>query len=329
VIAASPFRNALSRDAPNYSAIYDDATLQASVAERILHKNFILEPGYFTLQALSVDFLSYKIFAGLIIFLALAIKYLALKRMLPRPSCLVVLPWLLVLSFLHEGTQLRGALSLSVVFLAITFWVQDKALIALLLILLASLFHSSALIFILIFMLIALHRHFGVVIYWSALAVSALLMIPGLAEKVVMGVGEAINARYLNYTRGAISRVLNVSGLFSYFFLFPALLTAFVFKFSKTTSNIEIRIKELALVSGIAAVCVLQVLRFNTIIASRLADLLLFPVTLGMGLLLVQLHRNGNKRVLATILVILIGYCAARGYVTFSPRPVGPAPSIN
>lgn len=320
-----------SRDRHSYFKNYEYATFAStnSIFNRTcLIFDWCFEPGYYFIQALFAGFLSYSEFIGVVLLICLSIKYFALLKVSPKPTWGLVLPYLFILGFLHEGTQIRVALALSIILWSFIYWAQARIWLAFLLVLVAAIFHISAVLFMLVFLVIILGRYFGVKIYLLLLGVAALLAIPDISGFILIKVGELTNARYLSYARGPIARALNVTGLFQYYFIFPALLGLIIWRLSKPKNLMESRLSELAIVSSACAIVVLQDFRFNTVIASRFADLLLLPVSLQLGIILNQLY--SQKRIFFWGIVgILLVYCMMRGYVSFSPRPPSVLPAAD
>lgn len=317
----------LSRDIDDYGVNFNLAKAQ-NLSERLLAINWLKDPAYFLAQAFSAGMMPISIFFGIIIASCLALKWLALRQLVDRPGWIIILPYLCVLSFLHEGTQIRIAIALSIALWSLVLWSKEKYLNAFLLILLAASFHISGITFLLPYTIIWLADRFGKVIYVVSASIGMLLAFPGVSDFLLVQWGELVHARYMTYARGAIYRTLNVTGLFQYFFLFVAMLTALVWKYQSPQNKMEARFHRLAIVSGVLGVAILIDLRFNSVIASRLADLLLLPLLISLGIMLNRLYES-QKALCLCIAAMLVGYCLMRGYVTFSPRAKAPLPTIS
>lgn len=99
-----------SRDYFAYHCWFDDA-LTLSPGQRFFSPRGTLhDPAYFSLQAIGTFLAPFEVFFSILIFGALLIKLLALLRITREPSWLDVAPYLLVLSYLHDGTQIRVAI---------------------------------------------------------------------------------------------------------------------------------------------------------------------------------------------------------------------------
>ena len=261
----------------------------------------------------------FEIFFGLLIFGALSVKLLALLRVTPNPSLLDILPYFMVLSFLHDGTQIRVALALSIALWALIEFAQGKRLLAILILSIACTFHISVACFFLVFLIIVLYEHFGQGVLVAIAIAAAIVAYTSIVKDLVIQFGELTNARYMAYSVGAIYSKQNSSGLFQYFSFFVAGLTILVWRLYQPESKTWAQLKKIALASGFLALIVLQVFRFNVVIASRLADLLLLPIVLVLGAALVQLQKSQRKNLLRLLIVALILYGAARGFLTYGP----------
>lgn len=286
---------------------------------RILTIVYTKDPAYFLVQAALAGLLSFQVYFGLLIFVCLALKFSALLQVNPKPTILDVAPYLLVLGFLHEGIQMRIAIALSIALWAIVYFAKNQRGLALCILAFASTFHISASAFFIVFLLLYLYERFGRGVLIFGAITAAILAYTTFVPDLLIQIGTATNARFLLYSQGIIFENQNSTGLFQYFVLFVVFLTAFVWHFYRPASGIWKNLCQLALTSGLLAIAILQVFRFNVVVSSRLADLLLLPVLLVLGATLTQL--KGEKRYwpLALMLSALIFYCAARGFVSFNP----------
>jgi hypothetical protein len=134
---------------------------------------------------------------------------------------------------------------------------------------------------------------------------------------ILIGVGEMFNSRHNVY----IGRVdQNRSGLFSYFYLFVAALTFLIWYLFKPKDELWNRLYRLSVISGCLAFTTLLVFHFSVVIASRLADVLIFPLVVVMGALLVQLKDNKRYFLLGTLIFGFFSYSILRGIVSFRPN---------
>ena len=292
------------------------------VSQKIPLAFSLKDPGYFLLQNIMSGLISFKVFFGLLIFLCLALKFSALVEVNPNVGILDVLPYFLVLGFLHEGIQIRIALALSISLWAIVLLANNQRMLAFLILLLACTFHISAATFFLVFAVVTLYNQFGRAILAIGLVVTVVLAYTNIVPDLLLQVGVATNARFLHYSQGSVLATQNKTGLFQYFFLFVSFLTGFIWVFYKKTTEVWGNLKNIAVTSGLLAVSVLQVFRFNVVVSSRLADLLLLPVVLVMGATLSQLKLKRRYWLLLSVAGILFLYCAARAYVSFNQAPL-------
>lgn len=310
-----------SRDYFNYHCWFNTA-LVLSPGERFfgLH-SLVRDPAYSMLQALGTLFLPFEVFFAALILLALSIKFFALKRLVPTLSFLYVLPYFMVLSFLHEGTQIRIALALSVALWSLIWFAQGLRKQSLLVLCFACAFHLSAATFFLVFLLKVLYDRYGIRLFIALGVVGVILAYTGLIQEMLLWLGDKTNARYMAYSVGAIYHRQNSTGLFAYFPLFVGALTLLVWKIYQPIQPAWQELKKMALISGFLAVVILGIFRFNVVIASRLADLLLLPVVLVLGAALVQLVEQKRRFLLAVLILLLLAYGGARGLVTYLPAP--------
>ncbi len=322
----------VSRDIRSYIDNYNDA-LKLSWIERFSQMNWLKDPGYFVLQNISVDLFSFSALMGAIVLMAIGTKMMAIKfashqTEASQPNYWIIIPYLCTLSYLHEVTQIRTALATGLLVWAIVLWGQNKILYAILVTLGASLFHASALIFLVPFTLIMAAQLFGHWLYYAAIVSASILALPDLAPRLMLTIGEALDLRYLSYIRGAISRTLNTTGLFQYFVFFFILLLGIVWKYCSPTNSYWSRQRTLAIVCAVTAILALQIFRFNTVIASRIADLMLLPISYVLGKILIDSSRQ-YRSLFWILLTILMAYAQARGYVTLSPRAPPLMPTVD
>ena len=317
----------LSRDLVHYRHHFELAKSQ-NISDYLQSLDWFKDPTYFVLQAISGKVMAFEIFVGLLVAICLGLKWGALSKLIPKPQFLIVFPYLTILGFLHEGTQLRIALALSVALWSLVYWSKNAYGKSVLFLVIAGLFHISALSFLAIYLFIWLKERLGKPFYIFCLLLAVALAFPGVADYLILMWGKFVNARYMAYSQGAIYRTLNATGLFHYYFLFVAFLMLVIFKYCGATNPTTHRFNQLSIICGIAGVSALIDLRFNSVMASRIADLLLLPVTIALGMSLVAL-KSHQKKICLLLIAIFIAYCMARGYTTFSYRPPSPEPSIQ
>jgi len=284
--------------------------------------DFSKDPAYFLTQAGFSGLVSFDIFFGALIFLCLSLKFSALLQVNKAPGILDVAPYLLVLGFLHEGIQMRIAIALSIALWAIICFAKNQRVLALLILAFACTFHISAAAFFLVFFLVFLYERFGLNVAIASALLTAFLAYTPFIPDLLIWVGEATHARFLTYAQGTIFKNQNSTGLFQYFSLFVIFLTVVVWKDYKPESLVWKKLYQIAITSGLLAIAILQVFRFNVVVSSRLADLLLLPVLLVLGAALTQLKLAKRYWTLSFLLLVLLSYCMARGYVSFHPPSI-------
>jgi len=291
---------------------------------RLLAVDLKKDPTYFLLQAGLFGWFNFEIFFGLLIFCCLALKFLALLKVNSRPGILDVIPYLLVLGFMHEGIQMRIAIALSLALWSIIFFANQQRVLAVYILAIACSFHISAATFFLVFFLVFLYERFGLCIIIIGILLATILAYTPFIPDLLIWIGEITHARFLAYSQGEIFKSQNSSGLFQYFVLFVIFLTAVVWRFYRSESLVWKKLYQIAITSGLLAIAILQVFRFNVVVSSRLADLLLLPVLLVLGATLTQLNLAKRYWTLSLLLLVLISYSMARGYVSFHPAPLKP-----
>jgi len=284
--------------------------------------DFSKDPAYFLAQAGFSGLISFDVFFGLLIFLCLGLKFYALLQVNRAPGVLDVAPYLLALGFLHEGIQMRIAIALSIALWAIIYFAKNQRVLALLILAFACTFHISAGAFFLVFFLVLLYQRFGLKLIIASTLLFIILVYTSFIPDLLIWVGEATNARFLGYSQGIVFKSQNSRGLFQYFVLFVIFLTAVVWGFYKPESLVWKKLYQIAIASGLLAIAILQVFRFNVVVSSRLADLLLLPVLLVLGATLTQLNLAKRYWMLTFLLLVLLSYCIARGYVSFHPHVI-------
>jgi hypothetical protein len=316
-----------SRDFNNYRALYE-RSYNLSLIDRITSINFAYDPSFFILQSFSSAFIPFEVFVFGVVLICLSLKLTALLEIRPEPTILDVMPYFLILSFLHEGTQLRIALAISVAFWSLVFFAKNRRLLACLTLLMACTFHISAAVFFAVYLIYITYTRFGIWSYICMGILGGLLLHFAVIPNLTLHLGELTNARYMNYAQGMLARRQNSTGLFQYYFLFVALITFLIKVFYKPSTDLWRNLQNLAIGSGLFAVIILQIFNFNVVIASRLADILSFPIAIVLGATLVQLKNEKRFIILYFTIAILIVYCLGRGYATFRPGNLDHSPCI-
>lgn len=281
--------------------------------------NFFKDPFYFLIQAIFSGLMNFESFFAGLIFLCLALKFSALLQVNRSPTILDVLPYFLVLGFLHEGIQMRIAIALSIAIWSIILYAKNQRFLALLILALASTFHISASTFFAVFFLLFAFERWGRISIFIWITITIVLAYTPFIPTLLIEVGRLTNARFLLYSEGVVFENQNSTGLFQYFIFFVIFLTGFIWRYYKPISSVWKNLYLIALTSGLLAIAILQIFRFNVVVSSRLADLLLLPVLLVLGATLTQLKNEKKYFQLWIICLILIFYCAARALVSFNP----------
>lgn len=286
---------------------------------RVSELNFFKDPFYFLIQAIFSGLINFELFFAGLIFLCLAFKFSALLQVNRSPTILDVLPYFLVLGFLHEGIQMRIAIALSIAIWSIILYAKNQRFLALFILALASTFHISASTFFAVFFLLFAFERWGRISIFIWIAIAVVLAYTPFIPTLLIEVGRLTNARFLLYSEGVVFENQNSTGLFQYFILFVIFLTGFIWRYYKPISSVWSNLYRMALASGFLAIAILQIFRFNVVVSSRLADLLLLPVLLVLGATLTQLKNEREYFPLFVMSLALIFYCAARAFISFNP----------
>jgi hypothetical protein len=297
-----------------YRGPYYQAQLNESIFD--FTNSAFQEIGFSFLQNLFVELLSFEVFTFLCIFVALSIKLFGLVQTTKNPTFLFILPYIFVFSFIHEAIQIRAALALSVVYIAIIFFANGRKFFSLLILCLAATFHLSTLIFTFVFLSYGLFIQYRKIFYASFMVVVILtVFLPSLGFDL-MRAFQIFDSRYIPYIE---QESQNKTGLFQYFFIFIGFLLFSILYLFEPKNQQWTRIYNLSIVSGYFAFTCLLIFNASVIIASRLADLLIFPLVVVMGALLVQLQKEKRYFLLIVLLLILTSYCLLRGAISFMP----------
>lgn len=312
---------AYSRDLFAYHCWFDNASALAPMARFFGLSGYFHDPAYYFLQAIGTMILPFEAFFILLILVALVIKLIALLRITKTPTLLDVLPYLMVLSFLHEGTQIRVALALSIALWSLIVFAEGKRVEAALILCLASAFHLSVASFFLVFILLFLYERVGV---WTLIIIALASMLFAYSttlRELILDLGKGSHGRFMVYLTGTKFKIQNTSSLFQYYSLFIGVLIFLVWRLHQPSNQVWGQLKKLALMSGYLALLILQVLRFNVVISSRIADLLLLPILLVLGAALSQAQRDKKINLAWFAIILLISYGCARGFITYRPIP--------
>ena len=275
------------------------------------------EPAYHLLERIAAPSVPFGLFLMLIIFSCLLLKLVALQSVSQNLHWMHVLPYLLVLSFLHEGTQLRIAIALSIALWAIIFFARQQVIPAIGLLLLAATFHLSVVAYFAIFSLMLAYQRWGRKAFILASILTGLLVAFFANPELVVKVFATVAPRYTWYFDPILLKSQNSSGLFQYFIFFVALLTAYVLYFFRPQGDIWVNLKLFAVVSGAMAMSCLVIFSNNVVLAARLSELLLLPILLVLGETLYRQYKARSFLLCAGMLCTLLGYGAIRAYITF------------
>jgi hypothetical protein len=216
------------------------------------------DPAFFVLQNTIGVFANFSIFFIGIISLSLFLKFKTLLSIEKEISFWHVLPFLFVLSFLHEGVQIRIALALAFALWAIIMYAKEKWLLAFIMLLVSGTFHLAVLTFLIIPVAMILHDRFRHRLIYVTILLTLLFSLTSIVPDVMHFIGRATNARFMAYAESFYAHQ-NKSGLFQYFFIFVGVLTAFVWRYHQLSTELWSRLKKVGLTSACLAIVILMV----------------------------------------------------------------------
>jgi hypothetical protein len=160
------------------------------------------------------------------------------------------------------------------------------------------------------------------------LMLTFLLINPSWVNNLVLSLGGTLaNERYFLYVNPPVMASQNTSGLYVFFIPFVLILVSMIWLFYRPGNQEERYFAGVAKMSGVLALAILGIFQFSVIVSSRLVDLLLLPILIVFGALLWQWWQAKKYgRVIASV-VMLMGYCAVRSYISFGPiltKPLWP-----
>lgn len=309
----------LSRDLHEYRRFFTEAA-QLPFASRFAKFNWLRDPGYFMIQNISVSFVPFTFWISFLVSLAWLSKYVFIRSLWPDRAMVICLPYLLVLSFLHEGTQIRVALAIAIAIWAIWACRQRHYRFTILLFALASSLHLSVLILVLPLLMQWAYTRFPKITAMIFILLVFLLMNPAWMNDLIRELGGSLAMeRYFLYVNSAVIANQNTSGLYAGFIPFVLVLVLIAWTQYRPESLEQQWFWSYAKMSGVLALAVLSIFQFSVIVSSRLTDLLLFPVVLIIGAVIAQWWGEHKKGYAILLILGLLAYCALRSMVSFGP----------
>ena len=309
----------LSRDLHEYRRYFTEAA-QLPLAPRFAQLNWLRDPGYFMIQNITVSFMPFAFWMSFLVGLSWLSKYVFIRYWWPNRTLVVCLPYLLILSFLHEGTQIRAALAVAIAIWAIWACKQRRYALTILLFSLASSLHLSVLILALPLLMQRVYMRSPKITATIFILMVFLLMNPAWINDLIRELGGSLAMeRYFLYVNSAVIAKQNTSGLYVGFIPFVLVLVLITWTQYRPESLEQQWFWSYAKMSGILALAVLGIFQFSVIVSSRLTDLLLFPVVLIIGAVIAQWWGEHKKGYAILLMLGLLAYCALRSMVSFGP----------
>lgn len=298
-----------SKDWYNYQFDYETKYRAVEWQKHWSNIDFSKEPFYnFSSKAIG-DFFGFStyIFLSTILFLTIKLHYL---RRITNSQYASLFFYICFYLFLFEGTQIRIAYATSLVMVALYCLKQKSFFSAFALILIASQFHLTAILFLVIFPLYYFKGLNNFIIITFLLSPFIILFnIPVLSPfKEFVGL---LNPRYLNYIDQNLLAEQNSTGLFHYFIVFftGVLLTSYYYLRSEIVRDRFLTsIFSIALL-GIVFMCVFSK---NVAVAARLGELFLVVIVILLTDLSKFFRLNNKNKCQVMLITISAFYCMAR-----------------
>lgn len=309
----------LSRDLHEYRRFFTEAA-QLPLVSRFVQLNWLRDPGYFLIQNIGASFLPFALWMSFLVTLAWLSKYIFIRYWWPNRTPVVCLPYLLILSFLHEGTQIRAALAVAIAIWAIWACKQRRYELTILLFAFASSLHLSVLILALPLSMQWVYIRSPKITATIFILIVFLLMNPAWMNDLIRELGGSLAMeRYFSYVNSAVIANQNTSGLYAGFIPFVLVLVLIAWTQYRPESLEQQWFWSYTKMSGVLAIAVLGIFQFSVIVSSRLTDLLLFPVVLIIGAVIAQWWGEHKKGYAILLILGLLAYCALRSMVSFGP----------
>lgn len=266
------------------------------------------EPLYYESSKFMGDLIGYPLFTVLSIIVLLAVKLRYLEKITGILlggtffyTCLYLL--------LFEGTAIRVAFATSLVIPALYYLKQEKPVVSLLLIMLASQIHFSTLIFLVAFPIYYCRKLTPLAFILMAIAPLFVIFDWSVFSwiKEILG---AVNPRYLRYGGSKVVDQ-NSTGLYFYFIAFFTLALGIIHYYLKSDFAKDDFLRTL-LTLCILAIVVMCIFHANVAMAARLGELLLVPIVILLALLGMHFIQNGMRWQWSAMMSVFLLFFAAR-----------------
>jgi hypothetical protein len=224
------------------------------------------------------------------------------------------------MGFLYEGTQIRAALAISIALHGVILFSKKKYIKSCFITILSSMFHVSMIFYISAFMIYYLLSSIKSKLIFISALIFFLTLINAYNPNLLYII-EIINPRFLEYFDQSALDKANKSGLFQYYFIFITYILSIIVLFDKPNKTIWEDMHKIVVFFSILSIILLNTIGlFSVPVATRISELLLLPALLVIGNLLTR--KDLGVIIKAPIILSLLIYSIARGYVTYFSSPI-------
>lgn len=266
------------------------------------------EPGFvFIVRAFkTLDNMNYG--AWIMLFFAvssLALKLYSFNKLFPNPF-IISLFYFSHYFFLHEVTQIRIGLGAAIFFFAFTFYIDGRKWIFVLLILIASLFHYSAILYLTIFLFDNKYIRRGIFLIMISLSiVLAAVKLPVL-NFIDIRTAVKFSGKVSQYTRsveGGLATSINVFNVYTVTIMLCSLYYILFIPWEKLKEN---RILLLALKFSVFSIFILALLSGVPTVAFRFSELFAIADIFLLGFLIYYLPFGRSNLIFVVFLAMAI-----------------------
>lgn len=298
-----------SKDWKMYQYYYETKIQNVDWNVLLTSINIFHEPLYLLSSKLFGQTVGYSVFIFLITVILLTFKLHYLKK-ITNSIYVGTFFYICFYLLLFEGTALRVAYATAFVMAALYCLKEQKPFPTVLLILLASQVHFTAIVFLIVIPLYyykSANKFTYFVFIFSPFLIAFDTSVIGLLKDFV----SMANPRYLNYFDQKIVLTQNSTGLFYYFIGFFALLLCVIFYFLKDKIRTDLYLQVIfsTTLCGVIAMCA-----FHDYVAvgARLGELLLLPIVILLSHLYQHFSANEMRIHHTALITLSLLYFSAR-----------------
>jgi hypothetical protein len=210
---------------------------------------------------------------------------------------------------LFEGTVIRVAYATSFIILAFYFLREQRYLLVLFFIFVASQIHLTTILFLLVFPFYFVERLRPSA--WILFILSPLFIVFNFSAFAVLeSLIEVIQPRYLEYNRATLINQ-NSTGLYFYFIAFFAMLVVLIQLYLKErfVSDRFARALHSVAMTGVISMCLFHT---HVAVGARIGELLLLPIVILLSWVSIDLYKSERHIEQAGLLFVVLAYFAAR-----------------